>query len=218
MLDMTAAELNVSTFRSNGWTDLTGGVKTVTFNEEGFWQAGTGQLDPEVFPNLGTTKVFTMTPIETETSVAYLWRGGEFHYEPMTGSHGDPAGFLLSSVGKDGYGVVRGKLGLETATVSGTGQKGSIVNIATTSASGYAYASLHAFTVGVSSSVVVESTTDSAMVGTATTLGTFTVTAAGGNWMTRVAATSGQNYYRFRVTGISNGTGTFSMAGAIGVQ
>jgi hypothetical protein len=65
---------------------------------------------------------------------------------------------------------------------------------------------------------VIESTTDSAMVGTATTYGTFTITAAGGNWMTRAPVVNGQNYYRFRVVAMSGAANSFQLAAAIGVK
>lgn len=212
-LDMTAAELDVSTFCSNGWKEVIAGVKTTTFNLEGFWQAGSGEMDPEVHPNLGGTKVFTIGPTKTDGEVAYFWRGGEFHYEPFKGSHGDVAGFLLSSVGKDGYGVVRGARAMAKVTTSTTGVKGAGVNIVATSGE-YVYADLHVFSAGTSADVRVQSATESTFA-TANTVHTFSVTAAGGNWMTRVAATSGQNYYRFNVVGI---TGSFQIAGAVGVQ
>ncbi len=214
-LEMTITELDRTTFASNGWKECVAGVKSVRFSEEGIWQAGSAQVDPEVFPNMGATKTFTLAPVATETGTAYIWQAKEVHYELPRGGYGELAQFLINSVGANGQGVVKGKLALKKTTVSSTGSKGTACNIATTSASAYVYASLHCFTAGTSASVRVESATESGFA-SATTVATFpAVTAAGGNWLTRVAATSGQNYYRFYVSGIS---GSFDLAGAIAVQ
>lgn len=213
-LEMTVAELDKTTFCSDGWKELIGGLKTVTFSEEGVWQAGAAQVDPEVFPNLGTTKTFTLAPERTETGTAYIWQAKEVHYELPRGSYGELAQFLINSVGANGQGVVKGKLALEKTTVTTTGAKGTACNIATSSGS-YVYATLHCFTAGTSATVIVQSATESGFA-SPTTVATFSaVTAAGGNWLTRVASTSGQNYYRFNVTGVS---GSFDLAGAIAVQ
>lgn len=214
-LEMTVAELNSTTFCSNGWTELTPGLKTVTFNYEGMWQAGTAQVDPEVFPNLGTTKTFTMGPADVETGVAYMWRAKDVKYELPRGAHGELAQFLINSVGADGQGVVRGQVAVAKQTASSTGQVGSVVNIPTTSASSYIYATHHTFTIGTSYAYVVESATNSSMLGATTVGSSVSVSAAGGAWLTRVAATSGRSYYRFRVT---QNAGSHSIGGAIAVQ
>lgn len=214
-LEMTVAELDSTTFCSNGWQELTPGLKTVNFAMEGMWQAGSNQVDPEVFPVMGTTKTFTMGPADTEGAVAYLWRAKDVKYELPRGAHGELAQFLINSVGADGDGVVRGQVAIAKQTISAAGQAGSVVTISTTSNSQYIYATHHTFVIGTSYSYVVESATNSSMTG-ATVVGTSqSVSAAGGTWMTRVAATSGRSYYRFRVT---QNAGSHSIGGAIAVQ
>jgi hypothetical protein len=214
-LEANVAELNSTTFCSNGWTELTPGLKSVAFTMEGMWQAGTNQVDPEVFPTLGTTKTFTMGPVDTEGTVAYLWRAKDVKYELPRGSHGELAQFMINSVGADGNGLVRGQLAIAKQTISAAGQAGSVVTISTTSNSSYIYATHHTFTIGTSYSWVVESATNSSMLG-ATTVGTSaSVSAVGATWLTRVAATSGRSYYRFRVT---QNAGSHSIGGAIAVQ
>lgn len=213
-LEMTVAQLNKTTFCSNGWTELVAGLKATTFAYGGVWQAGSAQVDPEAFPNLGSQKTFTMGPDDTEGSVAYMWQAKDVKYELPRGSYGELAQFMLNAVGSNGQGVVRGQLTAAKQTISGTGSVGTAVNIATTSESGYVYATLHTFSLGTSYTAEVQSATESGFASPAT-VGSFSISSAGGSWMTRVAATSGQNYYRLMVTGC---TGSHDIACAIAVQ
>lgn len=215
MLEMTVAELDSTTFCSNGWKEVTPGLKSVAFNMEGLWQAGTAQVDPEVFPTLGTTKTFTMGPADTEGTLAYIWQAKDVKYELPRGSYGELAQFMINSVGANGQGVIRGQLAIAKQTNSTTGAKGAVLSIPTTSASSFIYATHHTFVIGTSYSWVLESATNSSMLG-ATVVGTSqSVNAVGASWMTRVAATSGRSYYQFRVT---QNAGTHSIGGAVAVQ
>src|SRR5262245_27081692 len=110
MLDVTVAELDASTFCSNGWQDLIAGLKSHQFSMEGLWQAGTAQVDPEVFPTLGVAKTVTFASSGTETSPAYIWQSIDVHYELPRGSYGELAQFMINSVGQNGQGVIRGQL------------------------------------------------------------------------------------------------------------
>jgi hypothetical protein len=208
-------KLDVTTFCSNGWEESIGGLRTANFTLKGFWQAGSGEMDVEVFPNLGGTKTMTLGPAKTATSVAYLWQGGDFHYEPIAGAHGEAAGFLIESASKDSHGVVRGQLAAVDQAVSGTGVAGSVVNLGDPGAGKYVYASIHVTAAGTSGTVQVQSDTGSAF-SSPTTVGSFTLgSSVGGQWLTRVAATSGETHYRFNVSAVS---GSYTLSGAIGVQ
>lgn len=214
-LETDVNELDASTFASAGWKDVIGGIKSSKFSQAGLWQAGTGSIDADVFPNLSTRRVHTMGPAGTEATVAYLWQAGHLHYVPMEGAHGDIAGYSLDSSGQDGYGVVRGQWAAIKQTVSTTGAFGTAINLGDPGGTKYVYASLHIFSAGTTITVRVESDTASNFP-SATTVATFTAqTAAGGVWLPRVLGTSGEMFYRFNVASI---TGSFSIAGAIGVQ
>jgi hypothetical protein len=156
-----------------------------------------------------------MGPADTEGAVAYIWQAKDVKYELPRGSYGELAQFLLNSVGANGQGVIRGLLAVAKQSASSAAQIGSVVNIPTTSQSQYIYASLHTFTIGTSYSWVVESATNSSMNGATVVGSSQSVSAAGGTWLTRVAATSGRSYYRFRIT---QNAGTHSIGGAIAVQ
>lgn len=85
-LSMEAAALDRTTFRSDGWTELTGGLKSSEFELQGFWQAAADgdAVDNEGFNDLGVKdRVHTMGPRETEQGVAYMWRAGRFSYQAL---------------------------------------------------------------------------------------------------------------------------------------
>jgi hypothetical protein len=216
-LDMEATALNKTTFRSDGWTELTGGAKTSTFNMRGFWQSATSDaVDVEAFPDLAVAnRTHTMGPAETETGVAYMWQAGRFNYE-LLGAYNELAPFTLGSQGTDGVGVVKGQLAKEKGTVSATGVLGSGVNLGAGAAGKYLYATLHATSVGTTMTVQVQSDADNTFA-SPTTVATFSaVTARGGYWLTRVDASSiTDTWFRLNVSAI---TGTFTVSGAIAIQ
>lgn len=220
-LTMEATALDRTTFRSSsgtsGWTELTGGAKTSTFDMRGFWQSATADaVDVEAFPDLGVTnRVHTMGPAETETGVAYMWQAGRFNYE-FLGAYNELAPFTLGSKGTDGVGVVRGQLARKLGTVSATGALGSGANLGAGGAGKFLYATLHAFAVGTTMTVQVQSDADNTFA-SPTTVATFTaVTARGGFWLPRVDANAiTDTWFRLNVSAI---TGTFTVAGAIAIQ
>lgn len=218
-LSMEATALDRSTFRSNGWTELKGGLKTSTFDEQGFWQsAASDAVDPEAFNNLATrNRVHTMGPAETEQGVAYLWQAGFFSYQ-LLGSINEMAPFTLQSQGSDGVGVVRGQLAAELQDATAIGALGSAVNLGAGSAGKFLYLAFHVFSAGTTVSVKVQSD-DAEAFATPTDVAGATIgplTTTGGTWMTRVDATAfTDTWYRLNVTAI---TGTFSVAGALAIQ
>lgn len=217
-LSMEAAQLDKTTFRSSGWTELTGGLKSSTFDQNGFWQAGTGQVDPDAFTNLATrNRVHTMGPVETEQTVAYMWQAGHFTYQ-LLGSLGEMAPFTIQSQGTDGVGVVRGQLARELGSVSATGATGSAVNLGAGGSGKYLYMTFHVFSAGTTISAKVESDNAEAFSSPAdvasATVGPITTT--GGTWMTRVDASAiTDTWFRLNVTAV---TGSFSIAAAMAIQ
>jgi len=140
-------------------------------------------------------------------------RLGHFNYQ-LLGAHGEAAPFSLTAAGTDGYGVVRGKLAKVKGDVSATGATGSVVELGEVAADDYLYATFHVLSAGTTITVQVQS---AAVVGfgsptTRATLGPITVT--GGTWAVRVAGPITDEFFRFNVSAV---TGTFSVAGAIGI-
>lgn len=214
-LNITAEQLDATTFGGGGYRARQGGLRSVESQVAGFWQSATsGAVDPETFPDLGTAdRVVTLAPDSAETTPAYLFQAGKFAYQPF-GQIGALTPFSLNMAGTNGVGVVRGQVAKAKGNVSATGATGSGVNLGAVGASQYLYASLHVFSAGTTVTIVVESD-DNANFTSATTRATLgPITTTGGTWATRVAGSITDTHYRFRVSAV---TGTFSIAGAIGV-
>lgn len=207
---------DATTYGSAGWREHVAGLKSASLSMKGYWQsASSAAVDPQAFPLLGTAnEVVTVGAANTASSVCYLGRLGKFKYD-----HGAPLGevyaFSLDCQGTDGYGLVRGALAAKKQSVSATGQVGSALNLGDATGK-YVYASLHVFSAGTSITVKVQKD-DNSNFTSATDVATFNggaISAVGGFWLTRTAGDS-DTHYRIYVSAC---TGTFSIAGAIGVQ
>src|SRR6266540_1933549 len=77
--------LDATTFRSGGWEEVASGQKKLDFGFNGFWSsATTTDQDPESFNQIGTKdRIFTAGLIETETTPAFIWKGGQFSYSAL---------------------------------------------------------------------------------------------------------------------------------------
>jgi predicted secreted protein len=218
-LSVEVDEQDNTTFCSRGWRSRIGGLRSVSADLEGFWQAGSDAVDPHTFSTLAVAGLpVTISPTGVEGDVAYMFQGGKFSYE-MFGDLGEVAPFSLSMLGTEGReGLIRGRVAAARQTVDSTGAIGSPVQLGAGAAGKYLYAVLHTFSAGATISVKVESDnaqafSDPADVASAT-IGP--VTAVGGTWMTRIDA-SGivDDWFRISVTAI---TGEFSVAAALAIQ
>lgn len=212
-LNISADELDNTVFGLGGFRRRIGGLKTVEASLGGFYQAGTGTVDPEVFSTLALSdRVITMTSAMTETTPAYMWQGGSFAYNPF-GQIGTVTPFTLNYKGTNGVGVIRGQLAKAKGNVSATGALGSVVQVGDVTSTEYAYATLHVFSAGTTITVQLQSDDNSGFSSPTTRATIGPITTTGGTWMTRVAGPITDTYWRFNVSAI---TGTFSVAGAIG--
>lgn len=219
-LSIEVDDQETTTFCTNGWRSRVGGLREISCDLEGFWQAGSGQVDAEVFGSLGVTnQPVTMSPtVSTVASPAFMFLGGKFSYE-MFGDLGDVTPFSLSMMGTEGSpGLIRGQIAATKQTVSATGVLGSGVTDLSSndqvSSSQYLYATFHVFSAGTTITVTVESDDNSGFTSATTRATIGPITSAGGTWMTRVAGPITDTYYRFNVTAI---TGSFSVGGAIAI-
>lgn len=213
-LSASAEELDNTTFGSAGFRSRIAGLRNVESQVSGYWQAGATSVDNEAFTNLAVAdRVVTIAPTSTATSVAYMFRGGQFNYE-MFGQIGEVTPFSLGIINTNSQGLVRGQVAKAKGNVSATGVLGSGVQLGAVASNQYLYATLHVFSAGTTITVQVQSD-DNAGFTTPTTVATIgPITVAGGTWMTRVAGPLTDTFYRFNVTAV---TGTFSVAGAIGI-
>ncbi len=212
-VSIEAAQLDATTFNSGGWTELAGGLKTVNLAYSGFWSSGADQR-AYIDVDGATTRAVTFGPVETEGSPAYMFEARNTNYT-MGGQVGELMPFSVSAVGSSSQGVVRGQLAKAKGNVSGTGALGTGVNLGAVSSTQFLYATFHVFSPpGTSITIQVQSDDNSGFT-TATTVATIgPLTAVGGTWMTRVAGPITDTWYRFNVSSI---TGTFSVAGALGI-
>lgn len=214
-LNVSAEDLEDTTFGGNGFRSRKGGLKTIESELAGFLDSDASVgVDPEIFPNLGThDRVVTMSHDDAESSVAYMYQAGQFSYD-LFGSVGELTPFSVSMMGTNGVGVVRGRVAKAKATVNATGATGTGQQLGAVGASQFLYATLHVFSAGTTITAVVESD-DNVNFTSATTRITFgPITTAGGTWGVRVPGSITDDYFRFRITAI---TGSFSIAGAIGI-
>lgn len=214
-LNTSVDDLDATTFGGGGYRARKGGLRTVESSLAGFWESATLDApDPQIFTNIGTAdRVVTMAYDDAETSTAYMFQAGKFSYD-MFGEVGALTPFNVSMMGTNPVGLVRGQVTKAKANVSATGATGTGVNLGNVSASQYLYATLHVFSAGTTITVTVQSD-DNAGFTTPTTRITFgPITTVGGTWGVRLAGALAETHYRFNVTAI---TGTFSVAGAIGI-
>lgn len=209
-LNSAVDELDTTAFGATYRTRI-GGLKTAGFNFDGFWES---TPDLANFSTLGTTgQVATVSPAGTEAQTAYFLQTGRFAYEEF-GKIGTVTPFMVSTKNTNTNGLIRGQLAKAKGTVSATGQLGSICTITGPTATQFLYASLNIFVAATTITVTVESAATVGFAGP-TLRGTFgPLTTVGGTFMTRVAGPITDGFYRFNVT---VDTGTFTVAGAIGV-
>lgn len=210
-LKTAAAVLDTSTFGAT-YRSRIGGLKTVTMQEDGFWNAPAP--DSAQFAALGVVdRAVTVSAQGTETSTAYLFQAGHFNYTQF-GALGAAAPFTVTMAGSNKVGAVRGQLASISRTISATGQIGSILTMAGPTATQFLYATLHVFTAATTLTVIVESATTLGFAGPATRATIGPITVAGGTFLVRVPGPFTDGFWRLNASVI---TGSFIVGGAIGV-
>ena len=196
------------------------GLEDTQLDEAGFWEAGTGLLDPTVFTALGgASQVVSVSNDGAESSVAYMFRARQFNYE-LFGQLGELIPFRLTAQSARGTGLssvagVRGRVLKTKAVVSGTGATGTAFQLGAVSAGQYLYGAFHEYVAGTTVTAVLESAPDNTF-GAPTTRITFgPITTVGGTWGTRVAGAITDTWYRLRVTAI---TGSHTIACTAGIR
>lgn len=211
-----AHNVNTANVMGSHWQRNILGVSRVDWRMAGYWNVADGEQDATSWADIGVVdRVVTFGPGTTaEGDPAYMFKAIHTQYA-IGGSHGEVAPFSVAAAGSNGHGVVRGRLLKGKGNVSATGATGAEIQLGAVAADEYLYATLHVFSAGTTITIVVESD-DNADFTSATTRGTIgPITTAGATWMTRVAGAITDDYWRFRVTAV---TGTFSLAGAVGIQ
>jgi hypothetical protein len=204
-----------TTFCAGGWRTRKGGLKTVTVDMEGYWQAGDSQVDPAVFNTLGAGgEAVTVTPTGAAGSVAYMAQMGKFSYE-MFGELGEMAPFTVSMMGTSTAGVARGQVVAARQTVDATGAVGSELQLGAISSTQHLYATVHVFGAGTDITLIIESDADDTFSSATTRATIGPLTAAGGTWVTPVAGSITDTWWRVVVDDID---GEFDIAVALAIQ
>jgi hypothetical protein len=202
-----------TTFGGGGYRSRTPGLRTIDFGLEGFFDS---TPDSAIFTNLGTADhAVTVSPTATASTTAFMFQAGRFEYEAF-GSVGEMTPFKASMMGTNVVGLVRGQVSAVKGNVSATGAFGTGVQVGPGAAGKYLYATFHVFTAGTTITVIIQSDNASNFPSptTVATIGPLTTT--GGTFMTRVDASAiTDDWFRFNASAI---TGTFNVAGSIGVQ
>ena len=178
-----AADLDSTTFASNGWHERKGGLFDGMSEVEGLWAAGDNTApDDALFGNLGSQIPLTAIPTSGIVgSLAYLTKALDCEYKPG-GKIGDLFGFSASL--PTSWPIVRGAVLHPQGTARTATGSGTAVQLGAVDANHALYVCLHAlgFTDG-SMTVTVQS--DNAVgFPSSATQGTFSaVTALGGQTM-----------------------------------
>lgn len=216
MFSADAAVNDATTFASQGWKEGKGGLKSFEASLEGFWASATADaVDPEIFPRLGVAdEVASVAPTGAEGGPCYICQASKLQYS-LFGEIGQLIPFALGLGGSNTQGAVRGLLAKAKGEVSATGATGTALQLGAASADQFVYAAVHVFgTPGTTITIKVQSDNASNFP-SATDIATIgPLTAAGGTWMTRVAGPITDDWFRINVSAI---TGTFTIAGAVGV-
>ncbi|MFI7042586.1 hypothetical protein ACIBI0_38415 [Microbispora rosea] len=206
---------DATTFGAGGWRKRQGGLRDVTADLSGLWQADTVSVDSDAFTNLGVAdRVMTVSLDGTAGSPAFMFQAGSFSYE-IFDQVGELAPFSLNARGTNKAGLIRGQVSKPKGTQSATGAVGSAVNLGAVASGQYLYAAVHVFTAGTTVTLQLQSD-DASGFSSPSSAGSAmsAITTAGGTWMTRVAGPITDTWFRFNATAI---TGSFTMAAAIGI-
>jgi hypothetical protein len=217
-LDAEAAELGSTTFGSTGYKSVVGGLKAVTIDLSGFWEAlGGGYPDDRFFADLGVAAVpMTITPTgATVGDVSYFTKVMRPKY-----NFGDQVGQLVpfnSTAVGDGTTLVRGKVADNQArTVTGTTTAQQLV---VPSASTRVYCAIHVTAVSGTGSPTLTPTLQGDTVGfpsPATVATGSAMTAVGSQWLVGAYGVTSDDYYRLSYV-ISGTNPSFSVVASIGL-
>lgn len=224
--DVNAMALNVGAELQDGTTfaDNTrkrvGGLKTLTYQHEGFFQAnGTDGPDDVLYSRIGTADVPQTIGVTDGAAgePAYFFRSIAGEYTPLQGSVGDLLRFSVSGEASGGHQAVRGTI-LHNATVTATGT-GTAFNVGAAASGQKLYAILHVLSASGTAptlDVVVQSDDASGMASPTTRI-TFTqATAVGAQYAVPINGPITDTHFRVSHT-VGGTTPSFEYVVAVGI-
>ncbi len=217
----TEAEAVDCTAFGDGTRTRLGGLKDVTFQTEGYFDADTDAIDPALAAALGAGgSVLSLIPDGlTEGSIGYFLRAIQADYQYDGGATGSVAPFSMGGSSSDGEGHVRGTV-IENNTGIVANGSGTALQLGAVLATQKLYAVLHVLSAGGAAptlDVIVESDTAEGFP-SPVTRATFTQFGAkGGEWVTPVAGAITDDWWRISWT-LGGGSPDFDFAVLLGIK
>ena len=220
-LDYGAEPLDATTLGSTTRT-RTGGLKTVAFSHQGFWNAASASsaIDPIIYNRLGTANVpVTVAPqLSSDGSLAYLFRALHTEFSE-SGTVGELLGYGVTAEGDED--LVRGVVARNSTLVGSSNGAGTAFFLGS-STDKTVHASLHVLDVTNPTSsdalVVVLQSAGSSGMGGATTRITFTATTGGGGngeWQSFTAGTTDEWWRQTTTAPTSSGKYSFIVSAGL---
>jgi hypothetical protein len=211
------AELQDDTVLGDDTRSHMGGLKTLTFQHEGFWSGGTDAVDEVLFTRIGVAnEVMTVGP-ETgaDGEIAFTTPIVEGEYSPGA-AVGEMFAFSVSGEGRDS--LVRGTV-MHNAQRTASGN-GAARQLGSVSASQKLHAALHVVAASGSSptlDVTVESDDASGFLSPTTRISFAQATAIGAQWASPVAGPITDDWWRVAWT-IGGTSPDFTFIVVVGIQ
>lgn len=215
--DVNAIAINYSadmqentTFSDDTHVSL-GGLKSVTMGHEGYFSAGTDEIDPTLFNNMAVADaVMTVGPTTgADGEIAYTMQSVLSEYSPG-GSIGDVFPFSVSAEASSS-GLVRGTVMLN-ATVSSTGD-GVARQLGAVSDGQSVYGAIHVTSGSGTLLVIAESDDNSGMTSSTARLTFTSITGKTSEWLSLPGPIT-DDYWR--ITYVVSGT--FDFVVVLGIQ
>lgn len=194
-----AEEKDATNYRSQGWKELLGGLKSAEASAGGQWEAGDPSLvDDAAWAQLGGRGAWTVAPTEANVgNLAWFSRFLQADY-----SLGDAVGEIApwTASGKSTWPLVRGQFAHPPGTPRTAAGDGQAVELGEVAARRRLYAALHVLSVAGTDAptltVTVESDVDDTFAAPSEVLAFTPATAAGGQLVRTVGDPITDTWYR----------------------
>ena len=209
---------DVTSFGSQGWKEVIGGLASTEINGEGQWEAGDlSKVDDNRWAALGGLGPWSVTPGGASVgTLAYFTNALTASYE-LGGEVGNVAPWKAKGVGS--WPLVRGAIGHDPGTARTTTGVGTGVQLGAVAAGKQLYAALHVLSISGTSTptitAAIESDTTNGF-GAPTTRLTFAAATALGGQILRVPGPITDTWWRPKWT-ISGTTPSFLFVVAFGI-
>lgn len=218
-LSAQVEEKDVTTFASNGWKEVMGGMFASALGAEGLWEAGDlGKVDDESWTNLGVVGAYTACPSGAAVGdLAWLLQAMKANYK-VGGAIGDVAPWTTTAGGV--WPLARGKVAHPPGTARTATGSGTALQLNAASATQYLYATLHVLSITGTAvptiTVKIQSSVDNTFAAPTDRI-TFTAATAIGGQIKRLVGPITDTWYRAQFT-IAGTTPSMLFVVALSVQ